>query len=204
MLYYRLKRNYSYAAIQYTKENEEKIINFGDGAVSFKQVFNTKIKDFEYRLMLTKKDGQDILIPLVHYLVGSYYDDDFKIYSEEKFKKTFVHIEQICDDDILDKEYCFCCGYYKNATCEFGNTLRDLKEKERVLLQRNKEYAAIKKAEQDMYKSKKIYEKYMKEYTDESLLEDLENTERKENLIKTCLKIIFIILIPLILVLPTK
>ena len=55
-----------------------------------------------------------------------------------------------------------------------------------------------------MYKSKEIYEKYMKEYTDESLLEDLENTERKENLIKTCLKIIFIILIPLILVLPTK
>ena len=201
MLYYRLKRNYSYAAIQYTKENEEKIICFGDGAVSFKQVFNTKIKDFEYRLMLTKKDGQDILIPLGHYLVGSYYDDDFKIYSEEKFKKTFTHIEQICDDDILDKEYCFCCGYYKNATCEFGNTLRDLKEKERVLLQRNKEYAAIKKAEQDMYKHKEIYEKYMKEYIDEPLLEEV---EKKEDLIKTCLKIIFIILIPLILVLPTK
>lgn len=201
MLYYRLKRNYSYAAIQYTKENEEKIICFGDGAVSFKQVFNSKIKDFEYRLILTKKNGQDVLIPFGHYLVRSYCDEDFKIYSEEKFKKTFTHIEQICDDDILDKEYCFCCGYYKNATCEFGNTLRDLKEKERVLLQRNKEYAARKKAEQDMYISKEIYEKYMKEYTDESLLE---NTEKKEDLIKTCLKIIFIILIPLILVLPTK
>lgn len=204
MLYYRLKRNYSYAAIQYTKENEEKIIIFGDGAVSFKQVFNAKIKDFEYHLMLTKKDGQDILIPLKHYLVKSYRDEDFKIYSEEKFKDTFVHIEQICDDDIFDKEYCFCCGYYKNATCEFGNTLRELKEKEYILLQRNKEYAAIKKAEQDMYKSKEIYEKYFEEYTDESLLKDLEDTEKKEDLIKTCLKIIFIILIPLILVLPTK
>ena len=201
-MHYRLKQK-TCAAIQYTGKNDENLISFGGGYVAFKEVFNAKLKDFEYKLMLIKGNGQDAAIPLGYYIIR-FDDNNYEIYSKEKFKKTFVHIEQICDDDILDKEYCFCCGYYKNATCEFGNTLRDLKEKERVLLQRNKEYAAIKKAEQDMYKSKKIYEKYMKEYTDESLLEDLENTERKENLIKTCLKIIFIILIPLILVLPTK
>ena len=85
--------------------------------------------------------------------------------------------------------------------CALGIHFKNIEQRKKILLERNKEYAAIKKAEQDMYKSKEIYEKYMTEYIDEPLLEDV---EKKEDLIKTCLKIIFIILIPLILALPTK
>lgn len=198
-MHYRLKQK-TCAAIQYTGKNDENLISFAEGYVAFKEIFNAKIKDFEFKLILTKKDGQDILIPLGHYLIR-FSDNNYEIYSKENFEKTFASINQICDDDFPDEEYCSCCAYSKMNRCALGIHFKNIEQRKKILLERNKEYAAIKKAEQDMYKSKEIYEKYMTKYIDEPLLEDV---EKKEDLIKTCLKIIFIILIPLILVLPTK
>lgn len=198
-MHYRLKQK-TCAAIQYTGKNDENLISFGGGYIAFKEVFNAKLKDFEYKLMLIKENGQDVAIPLGYYIIR-FDDNNYEIYSKEKFEKTFISINQICDDEVPDKEYCSCCAYSRMNRCALGVHFKDIRQKEQIFLARNKEYAAIKKAEQDRYKSKEIYEKYMTEYIDEPLLEDV---EKKEDLIKTFLKIIFIILIPLILALPTK
>lgn len=194
-MHYRLKQK-TCAAIQYTGDNDERIVAFGGGSTAFKEVFNAKLKDFEYKLMLIKENGQDVLIPLGYYIIR-FGDNNYEIYSKEIFEKTFVSMNQICDDDIPDEEYCSCCSYARTGLCVLGVHFKNKKEKEKIFLKRNKEYVAIKKAEQDMYKHKEIYEKYM----NAPILEDI---EKKEDLIKTCLKIIFIILIPLILALPTK
>ena len=88
-MYYQLKKGYRCRAIQYTPENDAKIITFANGSVAFKQVFNIKLKNFEYRLILTDADGRDTLIPLGSYL-AQFEDDKFKVFSEKEFNNTFI------------------------------------------------------------------------------------------------------------------
>lgn len=94
-MYYRVRKNIC-TAIQYTAGAEKDLISFGFGAVNFKEIFNAKTKDFENRLMLTKKDGHDLIIPPGSYLAK--FEDDFQIYSEEEFKEKFILINELSTD----------------------------------------------------------------------------------------------------------
>lgn len=117
-MYYRLKKGYRCRAVQYTPENDARIIAFANGSAAFKQVFNAKTKDFEYQLILTDADGRDTLIPLGSYL-AQFEDDNFKVFSEEEFNNTFIEDNKICQ-----------CTEDKNSIDEYDEYIGFEKENE--------------------------------------------------------------------------